>query len=103
MDIKVRLAGTGDVPQLLKIYEQYIDTPITFEYTLPTRQDFTKRILSLTKDYPYLVCEKQGRLVGYAYAHRHMEREAYQWNVELSIYLGWPYTSQGIGKRLYCA
>ena len=46
MDIKVRLAGTGDVPQLLKIYEQYIDTPITFEYTLPTRQDFTKRILS---------------------------------------------------------
>ncbi len=66
MDIKVRLAGTGDVPQLLKIYEQYIDTPITFEYTLPTRQDFTKRILSLTKDYPYLVCEKQGRLVGYA-------------------------------------
>lgn len=68
MDIKVRLAGTGDVPQLLKIYEQYIDTPITFEYTLPTRQDFTKRILSLTKDYPYLVCEKQGRLVGYAYA-----------------------------------
>ena len=77
MDIKVRLAGTGDVPQLLKIYEQYIDTPITFECTLPTRQDFTKRILSLTKDYPYLVCEKQGRLVGYAYAHRHMEREAY--------------------------
>ena len=103
MDIKVRLAGTGDVPQLLKIYEQYIDTPITFEYTLPTRQDFTKRILSLTKDYPYLVCEKQGRLVGYAYAHRHMEREAYQWNAELSIYLGRPYTSQGIGKRLYCA
>ena len=46
MDIKVRLSGTGDVPQLLKIYEQYIDTPITFEYTLPTRQDFTKRILS---------------------------------------------------------
>lgn len=41
--------------------------------------------------------------MGYAYAHRHMEREAYQWNVELSIYLGWPYTSQGIGKRLYCA
>lgn len=64
MDIKVRLAGTGDVPQLLKIYEQYIDTPITFEYTLPTIQDFTKRILSLTKDYPYIVCEKQGRLVG---------------------------------------
>lgn len=103
MDIKIRLAGTGDVPQLLKIYEQYIDTPITFEYTLPTILDFTKRILSITKDYPYLVCEKQGRLVGYAYAHRHIEREAYQWNAERSIYLSRSYTSQGIGKRLYCA
>ena len=41
--------------------------------------------------------------MGYAYAHRHMEREAYQWNAELSVYLGRPYTSQGIGKRLYCA
>lgn len=41
--------------------------------------------------------------MGYAYAHRQMERQAYQWNAELSIYVEKHYTSKGIGTALYTA
>lgn len=99
--MKIRFATIADSDALLNIYSQYINTPITFEYVLPTQQEFADRIRDITFDYPYLVCESEGTLIGYAYAHRHMERVAYQWNVELSIYIDQNYTSKGIGKKLY--
>ena len=52
---------------------------------------------------PYPVCEENGRIAGYAYAHRQKEQEAYQWNVELSIYLDGSFTSRGLGAKLYLA
>ena len=73
----VRFATSNDSLELLKIYKQYIDTAITFECILPTEQEFRERIEGIIKEYPYLVCEDDGKIVGYAYAHRHMEREAY--------------------------
>lgn len=97
----VRFAQPGDSPALLAIYAQYIATPVTFEYALPTEAEFAGRIARIARDYPYLVCEENGRIIGYAYAHRHMEREAYQWNAELSVYLDQEFTSRGLGKRLY--
>ena len=103
MGLKIRLSAADDTPRLLEIYGQYIHTPITFECVLPTEQEFSERIQNITQNYPYLVCEEQGKLIGYAYAHRQMAREAYQWNAELSIYLDQEYTSQGLGKQLYCA
>lgn len=98
----IRLATIKDSNALLKIYSQYIDTAITFECTLPTEQEFAERVASIIKDYPYLVCEENGQILGYAYAHRQMEREAYQWNAELSIYLDRSFTSKGLGSKLYC-
>lgn len=100
--MEIRFAAAADSSQLLKIYGQYIDTPITFEYVLPTEQEFTKRILDISQMYPYLVCLEGGEIIGYAYAHRQMQRAAYQWNAELSIYLDRCHTSRGIGKLLYC-
>ena len=97
----IRFATAADSASLLKIYAQYIGTPITFECTLPTEQAFTRRIASITGEYPYLVWEENGRPVGYAYAHRQREREAYQWNAELSIYLDKDHTSRGLGTKLY--
>ena len=65
--------------------------------------EFTERIYNISKGYPYIVCEdEEGAIIGYAYAHRHMEREAYQWNAELSIYIDRTFISKGIGKKLYC-
>ena len=97
----VRFATEADGPALLAVYAQYIDTSITFEYTLPTAEEFAGRIRDISKVYPYLVLERDGAPVGYAYAHRSREREAYDWVAELSIYLDRTATGQGLGKRLY--
>lgn len=82
-----RLAVPEDAPALLQIYSEYIHSTITFEYTLPTTEEFAERIRTIAGFYPYIVAEEDGRCMGYAYAHRHMERAAYQWNAELSVYL----------------
>ena len=95
-----RLATTKDASALLSIYAQYIQTPITFECTLPSEQDFLERIQSISSFYPYVVAEEDGCVVGYAYAHRHMQREAYQWNAELSVYIDPNKASKVIGTRL---
>ncbi len=99
--MRIRLAKETDAQALLSIYGQYIDTSITFEYRLPTEAEFAARIREIGGMYPYLVCEEDGRIVGYAYAHRQMERAAYQWNAELSIYLDREHTARGLGRRLY--
>lgn len=99
-----RFATVQDSAALLEIYAQYIETPITFECALPTEQAFADRIHDIVQEYPYLVREDDsGRILGYAYAHRQMERAAYQWNAELSIYLDRAHTSQGLGKKMYLA
>ncbi len=64
----IRLAVPGDALALLEIYRQYIQTPITFEYEVPTAEEFTRRIRHTLKRYPYLAAEKDGQLLGYAYA-----------------------------------
>ena len=99
----IRMATTADTAELLAIYGQYIDTSITFEYTLPTQVEFATRIAGILAAYPYLVWQEDGKILGYAYAHRHMERAAYQWNAELSVYLDRAARGRGLGRRLYGA
>ncbi len=99
----IRMAGMEDLTAILSIYGQYIDTPITFEYTLPDEAAFAARMAGILGEYPYLICEIEGEVAGYAYAHRAMERAAYQWNAELSVYIDRRFTSRGIGKALYLA
>ena len=101
--MEIRFAKRSDGDALRRIYAQYIETPVTFEYDLPSAGEFAERVAAIGGEYPYLVCEENGRIVGYAYAHRQKEREAYQWNAELSVYLDRDFTSKGIGKALYGA
>jgi phosphinothricin acetyltransferase len=68
---------------------------------VPALSDFTKRIESIIKNYPYLVCEADGNIVGYAYVSRHRERAAYKYSADVSIYVASAYHRQGIGKALY--
>lgn len=97
--MRFRTARLSDAPALLEIYREYIDTPITFEYALPSVEEFKDRIRSISEFFPYLVLEDDGGvIVGYAYAHRHMERAAYQWNAELSIYLSRALAGKGWGR-----
>lgn len=101
--IKIRRVQEADIIQLLNIYKPYIQTPITFEYEEPSLEEFKQRVSTITTQYPYLVCEREGKVLGYAYANRHRERAAYQWDVELSIYVDQECNSRGIGKALYYA
>ena len=98
----IRQAAVGDAAALLDIYAPYIrDTVITFEYDVPTAEEFAARIGETAALHPYLVCERDGRPVGYAYAHRIRERAAYDWAAELSIYLAPEAQGQGVGTALY--
>ncbi len=97
----IRFATIQDTDALLAIYNQYIETDITFEYLLPGQQVFANRIRSIGAFYPYLVAEEDGRIVGYAYASRAFERAAYAWCADLSIYLDKNYRSHGLGRTLY--
>lgn len=99
---KIRFAQLSDAEELLRIYAPYVtDSVITFEYDVPSPIEFEKRMMDIQREYPYLVCEIDGNIAGYAYAHRHKERAAYGWNVELSIYLDHSYVGRGIGRALY--
>jgi L-amino acid N-acyltransferase YncA len=99
--MEVRFAHPEDCMALLGIYANYINSPVTFECELPTKQEFRERIEGILMEYPYLICEQKGRVIGYAYAHRHRERAAYHWNAELSIYFDPAETNKGYGGRLY--
>lgn len=97
----IRLAESDDAEALRALYARYIDTDITFEMTLPDHREYLRRVEDTRREFPYLVCELDGRLIGYAYAHRIREREAYQWSAELSVYLDPDLTSRGLGHLLY--
>lgn len=85
---------------MLDIYAQYIETTITFETVLPSEEEFSKRIENISVEYPWIVWEENGRVQGYAYAHRLHERAAYQWDAELSAYLYRDCVGRGMGKRM---
>ena len=100
----LREACMEDAQDLLAIYAPYIrNTTITFEYDVPSCEEFRERMGHIMEGYPYLVCESGGHPMGYAYAHRYHERAAYQWDAELSVYVEEAYTGQGIGRALYTA
>lgn len=102
--IKIRTATGQDAPALLAIYTPYVEhTAITFEYTVPSPEEFAGRIRHTLENYPYLVAELDGRVVGYAYASAFKSRAAYDWSAETSIYTDRSLQHMGIGTALYTA
>ena len=100
--IHIRPAVSDDAPALLDIYAPYvIETAITFEYEVPTLDDFRQRIKNTLHTHPYLVMERDGEIVGYAYTGQLGSRAAYAWAAETSIYLRQDVRGKGLGKRLY--
>ena len=88
----IRPVLPSDAKELLAIYAPYVaDTTITFEYDIPSISEFTNRIKNISKSFPYLVAEENGKVVGYAY----------DWTCELSIYLDKDARSKKIGSQLY--
>ncbi len=101
-DMKIRAANVSDAQALLEIYAPYVkNTAITFEYEVPKLADFRKRIENTLKKYPYIVAEADREILGYAYTGAFKERAAYDWAVEVSIYVKEDKRGLGIGRRLY--
>ncbi len=98
----IRDAVVGDADEILDIYAPYVrDTAISLEIAVPGREDFRRRVAGILAAYPYLVCMADGKIAGYAYAARQMEREGYRYNVSVSVYLRPEFQGRGIGKKLY--
>jgi phosphinothricin acetyltransferase len=86
------------------IYSYYVEnTIISFEYETPSPEDWIKKITYIIEKYPWLVCEHEGKIVGYAYGSQHRARTAYSWSAESTIYVQEGYHGRGIGKTLYAA
>ena len=84
----MRIARGEDAEKLLEIYAPYVEnTAITFEYDVPSIEEFRERIEHTLSRYPYLVAERDGEIMGYAYASAFKARAAYAWAVGTSIYI----------------
>lgn len=100
--IVIRPANSGDAAGCLDIYTPIVrETPITFETEIPAVGAFARRIDETMRDYPWLICEVGAAIAGYAYGCRHRERQAYQWSVEVSVYVAREHHRSGIGRALY--
>lgn len=102
MSYLLRAATLSDAEAILRIYSYYCDsTVITFELETPGLEEFRTRMKTVMAKYPYLVAEKNGEVVGYAYAGTFKERLAYRWTVESTVYLKHGETGAGLGTLLY--
>lgn len=102
--ITIRMANPADAQALLNIYAPYvINTAITFEYDVPSVEEFSSRIAHTLEKYPYLIAEEGGNILGYAYASPFHDRPAYDWAVETSIYVDQNIKHRGIGRKLHDA
>lgn len=107
MKYTLRLAKPDDAEKLLEIYAPFVISndralsDVSFEYEVPSIEEFAERIKNISADYPYIVCEYDGRLLGYVYAHPYIQRAAYQWGAEVTIYLAPEGQGRGLGKVMY--
>ena len=101
-DLIIKFVKIEDAPSLLSIYSQYVvNTAITFEYDVPSLEEYVQRIEKNTSEFPWLVCFRNDEIVGYAYASKFRYRTAYQWSPETTIYLSPLIHGKGIAKILY--
>lgn len=100
--VTIRAAEVEDAEKLLEIYAPYVKkTAISFEYEVPSVEEFAGRIKKTLQRYPYLVATMEGETAGYAYAGAFHARAAYQWCAEASIYVKEGLRGHGIGRKLY--
>jgi len=102
MPARIRLAQPADAEQMLAIYTPIVrDTIISFELEPPGSEEFQRRIEHGMQRFPWLVCDREGELLGYAYAGAYRARPAYQWCCESSVYVAESARGCGVGRALY--
>ncbi len=98
----IRHATPADTEAIQSIYAPLVrDTAITFELEVPGVSEIQRRIANVVPRAPWLVLERDGGVVAYAYGHTWRERPAYRWTIETSIYVADRARGQGVGRELY--
>lgn len=103
--MNIEFVTLKDAEELLNIYAPYVEeTAITFEYEVPSLEEFRSRIRDISEKYPYIkAVDEDGTILGYAYAGAFAERKAYEWSVEATIYIRRDKRHGGIGRALYAS
>lgn len=102
--MKIEPVKMEDAKELLSIYAPYVqDTAISFEYKVPSLSEFQDRIQNISSVLPYIKAVEAGEILGYAYAGKFKNRKAYDWSVEVTVYVRKDSRKSGIGKLLYHA
>ena len=102
MSAQIRMAAEADAEQMLAIYAPVVrETVISFEYEPPSLPEFRERIRTTLERMPWLVCDNDSEIAGYAYSSPFRTREGYRWACELTIYVHPGYHRCGIGRALY--
>ena len=92
----------NDAKELRDIYSPYVtDTAVSFEYNVPSLDEFKSRIARISDRYPYIKAMEGDVITGYAYAGPFKTRQAYDWSVEVTVYVRQTERRKGIGKQLY--
>lgn len=103
-ELRLRTASIDDAAAIAGIFRPYVEeTPITFEETPPDADAVAERVERTLATHPWVVAERDGRVIGYAYASRLRDRPAYRWTAELSAYLDRAERGAGVGSALYRA
>lgn len=102
--MEIRYAAVEDAAEILDIYSYYVkNTAISFEYEVPSLEEFSGRIKNTLSKYPYLVAVENGKIIGYSYAGVFKARAAYSHCVEITVYVEKEHRRSGTGKALYDA
>ena len=102
MSVTIRLAVAADAEQICEIYAPIVrDTHISFEQDIPDAAEMAARISKTMPRYPWLVCDIEERVAGYAYASPFRRRKAYQWTAETTVYVRPDYKRRGVSRALY--
>jgi L-amino acid N-acyltransferase YncA len=100
----LRLARPDDAAAVLAIYGPVVKTSATsFELEVPSEEEIRRRIEATLERWPWLICEDEAGVAGYAYGTRHRERGAYQWSADVAVYVAPRAQSRGVGRALYGA
>jgi L-amino acid N-acyltransferase YncA len=102
--LQIRMATAADAGAVRAIYAPIVEgSVISFEVAVPSEAEIASRIVDRQPQFPWLIAERDGAVLGYAYAGRFAARAAYEWSAEVSAYVAEPARGSGVGRALYCA
>ena len=100
--IAIRPAKPDDLPTITAIYGHHVRTGLaSFEEIAPDLAEMTRRYDDLvSRGFPYVAAEREGAVLGYAYAGPYRARSGYRYTVEDTVYVAPELGGRGIGRQL---